>query len=138
MSVTFDLPGKPHGKARPRFSRATGRTYTPEATREAEGFIRHQAAQAMAGHEVMRGAVSARVEVGVEPPTKFSKKMRAAALAGEVFPTVAPDGDNILKAIFDACNGVVYLDDKQVVEISFRKRYSDKDCTKVTFGDISP
>lgn len=137
MSVTFDLPGKPHGKARPRFSRITGRTYTPEATREAEGFIRHQAAQAMAGREVMRGAVSACVEVEVEPPVSFSKKKRKAALDGEVFPTVAPDGDNIMKAIFDACNGVVYLDDKQVVEIRFRKRYSDKDCTRVTFGGVS-
>lgn len=136
MIISFDLPGPPHGKGRPRITRQ-GRAYTPEATRQAEGFIRHQAAQAMAGVEVLRGAVSARVEIEVEPPASFSKKKRAAALSGEVFPTVKPDADNVLKAIFDACNGVVYLDDKQIVKLSMYKRYGERDVTTVSFEGLS-
>lgn len=132
MIITFDLPGKPHGKGRPRITR-TGRAYTPEATREAEGYIRHQAAQAMTDIEVLRGAVQAWVEIEIEPPASFSKKRRTAALAGEVFPTVKPDADNVIKAIFDACNGVVYLDDKQVVKLSMMKRYGERDITTVSF-----
>lgn len=133
MIITFDLPGKPHGKGRPRAT-STGRMYTPQATRDAEGFIRHQAAQAMTGQAVLRGAVQAWVEIEVEPPASFSKKKRVAALAGEVFPTVAPDLDNIAKAILDACNGVVYLDDKQVVSLNVMKRYGERDITTVSFG----
>lgn len=132
MIISFDLPGKPHGKGRPRITR-TGRAYTPQATREAEGYIRHQAAQAMTDQDVLRGAVQAWVEIEVEPPASFSKKKRAAALAGEVFPMVAPDLDNIAKSILDACNGVVYLDDKQVVKLSVIKSYSERDVTTVSF-----
>ena len=135
MIITFDLPGKPHAKARPRVTR-TGRAYTPEATRQAEGFIRHQAAQAMTDTEVLRGAVQAWVEIEVEPPISFSKKKRAAALAGEVFPMSGGDIDNIAKAIFDACNGVVYLDDKQVVKLSMMKRYGERDITTVSFQSM--
>jgi Holliday junction resolvase RusA-like endonuclease len=133
LIITFDLPGPPHGKGRPRFVRATGRTYTPDATKEAEGFIRHQAAQAMTGQEVLRGAVQAWVEVEIEPPQKTSKKMRKSMMDGEVFPTKKPDMDNVIKAIFDACNGVVYLDDKQVVKLSMMKRYGERDITTVSF-----
>jgi Holliday junction resolvase RusA-like endonuclease len=137
LIITFDLPGKPHGKGRPRAT-STGRMYTPQATRDAEGFIRHQAAQAMTGQEVLRGAVQGWVEIEVEPPVSFSKKKRAAALAGEVFPTIAPDVDNIAKAIFDACNGVVYVDDKQVVQLSMMKRYGERDVTTVSFANMEP
>lgn len=132
MIISFDLPGKPHGKGRPRITR-TGRAYTPKATREAEGYIRHQAAQAMTGQEVLRGAVQAWVEVEIEPPQKTSKKLRKSMMDGEVFPTKKPDADNVLKAILDACNGVVYLDDKQVVKLSMMKRYGERDITTVSF-----
>jgi len=135
LIISFNLPGKPHGKGRPRITR-TGRAYTPEATREAEGFIRHQAAQAMDGVEVLRGAVQAWVEVEIEPPQNTSKKLRKSMMDGEVFPTKKPDMDNVIKAIFDACNGVVYLDDKQVVKLSMMKRYGERDITTVSFQSM--
>jgi Holliday junction resolvase RusA-like endonuclease len=137
LIITFNLPGKPHGKGRPRAT-STGRMYTPQATRDAEGFIRHQAAQAMGRTQIMRGAVSARVEIEVEPPQRTSKKLRKMMLDGEVFPTATPDVDNIAKAIFDACNGVVYLDDKQVVKLSMMKRYGERDVTTVSFEELAP
>jgi Holliday junction resolvase RusA-like endonuclease len=90
----------------------------------------------MTDTEVLRGAVQVWIEIEVEPPTKFSKRMRASALAGEVFPTVKPDADNVLKAILDACNGVVYLDDKQVVKLSMMKRYGERDITTVSFQSM--
>ncbi|RMV69966.1 Holliday junction resolvase [Pseudomonas caricapapayae] len=54
----------------------------------------------------------------------WSKKKTAQALAGEVMPTKKPDADNVLKAICDGINGIVFKDDVQVVNVSLSKRFS--------------
>ena len=46
-------------------------------------------------------------------------------LCEEIRPTKKPDGDNILKAVADALNGVCYKDDKNIVKMSIEKFYSD-------------
>ena len=46
------------------------------------------------------------------------------------------DVDNYLKAILDSLNEVVYVDDRQIVEISARKIYSSKPCIKCKFKII--
>ncbi len=38
-------------------------------------------------------------------------------------PTTKPDGDNILKVVLDALNGLAYDDDKQVVKMGIIKVY---------------
>lgn len=40
-------------------------------------------------------------------------------------PTSRSDIDNMIKAILDSCNGIVFEDDSQVVEIHCRKLQSD-------------
>ena len=57
-------------------------------------------------------------------PQSWSQKKQRMALAGEIFPTTKPDADNIVKAIGDACNGVVWRDDVQAVDGAWRKRYA--------------
>ena len=56
-------------------------------------------------------------------PASYSKKAREACLSGETRPTKKPDVDNILKAFLDAMNGIVYLDDCQVVDLHVKKVY---------------
>ena len=58
-------------------------------------------------------------------PKSASKKKRMAMLSEEIRPTKKPDGDNILKAVADALNGVCYKDDKSIVKMSIEKFYSD-------------
>jgi Holliday junction resolvase RusA-like endonuclease len=41
------------------------------------------------------------------------------------YPTVAPDADKLLRLVGDALTGVAYNDDKQIVEATVRKLYSD-------------
>ena len=41
-----------------------------------------------------------------------------------MFPKVKPDLDNVVKAVLDALNGVVYRDDAQVVNLVATKRYA--------------
>ncbi|MNP83694.1 Endodeoxyribonuclease RusA [compost metagenome] len=55
----------------------------------------------------------------------MSKKRKAMAIAGELFPTKKPDMDNVIKAIYDGLNGVVWKDDVQVVDAFVRKRYGE-------------
>ena len=65
------------------------------------------------------------------PPASWSKKKRAAALAGELYPTTKPDIDNIAKSVGDGANGVVWVDDKQIVDLRVRRRYAETPCLAV-------
>lgn len=58
-------------------------------------------------------------------PSSFPKWKRAAALAGDVYPTRRPDRGNILKLVEDAMEGVFYRDDAQIVRGEVRKAYGD-------------
>jgi Holliday junction resolvase RusA-like endonuclease len=126
LSVTFVVPGQPQGKGRPRVGKigAHARMFTPAKTVAYEGLIAHEARVAMAGGPLMAGACACRVAIDCQVPASWSGKKQRMALAGEVFPTTKPDADNVLKAIFDGCNGVVFKDDVQVIDVNVRKRYS--------------
>lgn len=52
-------------------------------------------------------------------------------MAGELRPMKKPDTDNVLKAVCDGCNGVVWRDDVQNTDGYYRRRYSETPCVKV-------
>lgn len=53
------------------------------------------------------------------------KKLLTAKLANKLIPyTRKPDIDNFIKSTLDALNGIVWVDDSQVIEISARKFYA--------------
>ena len=69
-------------------------------------------------------------------PKSWSKKKKK--LKNGQYCDNSADLDNYLKAILDSLNKVVYIDDRQIVEISARKIYSDQPCIKfkmITIGD---
>jgi len=39
--------------------------------------------------------------------------------------TITRDIDNLAKLVLDSLNGIGYLDDRQVVDLRLRKKYSD-------------
>lgn len=124
-AVEFVVPGVPVGKGRPRFARRGNfvRTYTPEKTASYENLVKLAAAEAMRGRALFDGAVAVEILLLVTPPASWPQKKRRDALAGVIFPTSKPDADNVIKGIFDACNDIVWRDDKQVVELLVKKRY---------------
>jgi Holliday junction resolvase RusA-like endonuclease len=67
----------------------------------------------------------------VTPPASWSQKKRHQALERLILPTSKPDIDNCIKGIFDAMNEIVWRDDKQVVDVSVYKRYSERARTDV-------
>lgn len=123
--IKIELAGPPRGKGRPRFVRETGRTYTPAKTASYEGALKF-AAQRVMGHRPPLDDALDVLFLAVFPiPASWSKKKRAAALAGEIRPATKPDADNILK-VSDALNEVVWRDDKQIVEATIQKFYGSR------------
>ena len=123
MQYTITIPGKPRGKGRPRFSRATGRTYTDDATAVYENLVK-TIWMTVVGKR-LDGELAVSIEAHYSIPTSKPKKMQAAMRDGSVRPTTKPDIDNVIKAVLDGLNGVAYADDAQVVELSASKCYSD-------------
>jgi Holliday junction resolvase RusA-like endonuclease len=126
-SISFTIPGAPVGKGRPKFARRGNfvTAYTPEKTASYENLVKLAAAEAMQGRAVIDGAVSVWIGLYVTPPASWSLKKQRNALDGAILPTSKPDLDNCIKGIFDACNDIVWKDDKQAVELSVMKRYSE-------------
>jgi Holliday junction resolvase RusA-like endonuclease len=124
--VSFLVPGEPQGKGRPRVSTIGGhaRMFTPAKTAAYEGLIATAGSAAMQARELLACPVMIEIRVLLSIPKSWSKKKQAAALAGEVMPTKKPDFDNVLKAICDGLNGVVWKDDVQVVDVFARKRFA--------------
>lgn len=125
--VQFLVPGEPVGKGRPRIGRVGGhaRMFTPQKTASYEGLIAMAGTEAMAGRTLLEGAVMVEMRIVLAIPESMSKKRKAQAIAGELFPTKKPDMDNVIKAIYDGLNGVVWKDDVQVVDAFVRKRYGE-------------
>ncbi|KUZ78284.1 RusA family crossover junction endodeoxyribonuclease [Burkholderia ubonensis] len=124
--IEFVVPGKPVAKGRPRFSRQGGhvRTHTPEKTERYENLVKMAARAAMRDAQPYEGPVRLIVNIGLPIPTSWSQKRQNAAAAGEIGATKKPDADNVVKALKDGMNGVVYADDGQVVDLWISKRYA--------------
>lgn len=126
----------PVGKGRPRFTRA-GHTYTPPATKDAEKEIAKKWKSERPYLFFEKGVPLILSVVAYFPiPPSWGKHKTRAAAEGELFPTKRPDGDNILKLVADALNGVAYEDDAQIVSMAVRKVYTGgAGCIKVSIGE---
>jgi Holliday junction resolvase RusA-like endonuclease len=140
--VHFTVPGQPQGKGRPRIGRVAGhaRMFTPEKTANYESMVALFAHQAMQGRPLLAGPVAVALELVQAIPASWSKVKRVRAENGEIFPTTKPDIDNTTKAIFDAINGVVWVDDVQVVSLTARKSYgaAPRVCVVVNPMEVQP
>ncbi len=122
--MEFIVEGEPQGKARPRFSRRSGTVYTPAKTAKYEKQIK--AAFLAAGGEMfpIDNYVSVMINAYFSIPKSYMKGKRLACKHNINRPAKKPDVDNILKAVLDALNGMAYKDDKQVIEVTCGKWYS--------------
>jgi Holliday junction resolvase RusA-like endonuclease len=84
----------------------------------------------------MQGPVQLALEVYLQIPASASKKQQALMASGHMLPTKKPDIDNILKAVKDAVNGVVWRDDSQVTDVRLLKRYSTQPRVQVLASEI--
>ena len=126
MQIHFQVEGEPKGKGRPRFTRAGKftRVYTDKQTLDYEALIKFFAAEAMGSTDPLETPVSVFLYIRHGVPQSYSKKRTEACLSGLEQPCKKPDIDNIAKTYLDGMNGVVFLDDTQVVDLNVKKVYS--------------
>lgn len=123
----FEVPGRPQGKARPRF--AHGHVYTPQATHEYERLIAACARKELRKEEARKNGYRRTGQKVLEVyayfpiPKSWPKWRREQAERGEIAPTCKPDADNIEKVVADALNGIAYGDDCKVPDMVARKRF---------------
>ena len=132
MIISFEVPGAAAGKARPRVTRSGQHTYTPDPG----GYVKRVTA---AGVQARNGSaewcitgepVSMRVVVTRGMPGSWSKRKRAG-IEGRWAPH-KPDTGNIALACCDALSGVLYEDDRQVVELYSSQRWGLGHNTEIT------
>ena len=131
--VMYTVYGEPVGKGRPRFAKRGNfvSTYTPLKTKTYEDEIRMMAKAAMGSSEPLETPVTVAIYIRVGIPASFSKQKRKDAIEGILKPTKKPDADNVLKCFLDAMNEIVYLDDKQVVNIHLTKVYAETPAVEI-------
>jgi len=126
LIIQFTVDGDPVPKGRPRFARRGKfvQTYTDAKTIDYETHVAMKARQAIGATEPLQGPLSVFLYLRYAIPPSYSKKRKEACLAGLEFPKRI-DIDNVYKSITDAMNGIVYLDDSQIVEAHIKKVYAE-------------
>ena len=137
MVAKFIIHGEPQGKGRPRFSRVSGRAYTPEKTASYENLVKIEYINQCKDCKFENGtelvmAITAYYGIPDSKPKKQKQLMRD----GVVRPTKKPDMDNIIKIIADSLNKIAYYDDSQIVEATIKKYYSDEPRVVVTISEL--
>ena len=112
--------------------------HTPAKTRDYEASVAAEAKRAMGFDTLIQGAIDLHVTILLPIPESESKKRKALMASNAILPTKKPDGDNVLKAIKDAINGIVWRDDSQVVDGHYSKRYSVTPGVRVIVQEIEP
>lgn len=139
--LDLTIPGPPTSKGRPRFSRASGRAFTPAKTRDAEETLTGRALALMLRHPdaaqwPSRTALHVTLVFVLPVPPSWPRWKRDAALEGRLRPVSKPDVDNLSKLAKDALNSVLWVDDSQVVGLTASKVYGEKPSTRVIVAEL--
>lgn len=124
--ITIRITGHPVPQGRPRAVAFAGhaRLYKPAKSRRWEQDARQEARIVMGDRKPFVGCLIVDLKSFIVPPMGWAAWKRDAALAGRIRPTSKPDVSNLLKAAEDALNGVVWLDDAQIVNAGASKHYA--------------
>ena len=119
--------GEPVPQGRPRFTK-TGHTYDPQRSRNYKQLVRFWVTQHLKkidGFKPYENALCVDLTFYLGIPTSWSKQKRIQAAQGVIRPIVRNgDIDNMVKAILDANNGLLWVDDCIITDLSARKRYT--------------
>jgi len=116
------VEGTIKGKARPRFY--NGRAVTEDGTVNYENWVR--ICYQEQDKRYLEGPIRANIFVYHKVPKSYSKNKLQAIRQGLEYPQKTPDVDNIAKIVLDSLNKIAYEDDKQVIELTVIKRFTEE------------
>ena len=123
--------GEPVPQGRPKFASFGGHVhaYDPAKSKNYKQLVRFWVTQYLKkldGFKPYENALCVDLTFYLGIPTSWSKQKRIQASQGVIRPTSKRLGDldNIVKAILDANNGLLWVDDCIITDLSARKRYT--------------
>ncbi len=141
LHIVIALDGPAVGKGRPRATVLNGHAtlYPDGKTVKYEAQLRLAAMQQMAGRQPTIQPVRVLVSVRIQIAPSSTKTELEAARLGHSHPIKRNSGDvdNYLK-ILDALNGIVWVDDAQIVEALVRKVYSEQPSLRIEIHTLEP
>lgn len=144
MKLKFEVAGEPVAQARPRVVRTkTGvRGIDPAKSKNYKAWVKFCALNAFKKLEtkrpkkLMEAPLKVKLLIYRSIPKSDSKKLKTQKQNNDVLPTVKPDIDNVFKAVTDALTGIIWQDDKQIVNAEIAKRYSSMPRVEVEIEEI--
>lgn len=121
--IVVSIPAEPIAQGRPRLSSRGGfaRAYDPPKSRSWKAFVADYATKAMkdAGiTELLEGPLLIRIRFGFPLPKSQHRKREPVPRQWHM---KRPDLDNLYKGVIDACEGVIYHRDSEIVKVVMDK-----------------
>jgi Holliday junction resolvase RusA-like endonuclease len=125
ISLRFDI--EPRAKQSYRTTK-TGISYQPKSVTNYAKAISLMARQQLgAGHDLLDGQIRVQIEFRFALPKSAPKHDRIEIDNGcLIHKTTKPDLDNLAKAVLDALNGIVWVDDARICSLILTKTYGKK------------
>lgn len=144
MKITFEVVGEPVAQARPRIVRTKSgiRGIDPAKSKNYKTWVKFCALNAFRKLEtkntkkLLKSPLKVKLLIYRSIPKSDNKKLKNKKQNNDVLPTVKPDIDNVFKAVTDALTGIIWQDDKQIVNAEIAKRYSDIPRVEVEIEEI--
>ena len=135
MEIHFVIEGRGQPQGRPRAVRMGSgvRMYDPPKSKAYKQMVAAKVRSYMKinGIRTITEPLAVHLNFYFTPPKSYSKKRIQAIEAKEELFTKHFDLDNLVKAVTDGMNGVMYKDDSQIIGLTAGKHYGKKDYVDV-------
>ena len=125
-AINLTFPITPKAKQSFRISKH-GHHKDPAVEKYQEAIKAMALAQTDPSDRNQSGMLFVSVEFVYSWPKTWAKGRLAKAQEGICYRIARPDVDNLCKGVFDALNGLIWINDSQIVSIHAWKRYGDSD-----------
>lgn len=137
MEIFFIVPGEPVPQGRPKFTtKPFMRAYDPPKSVAYKKLVAAHASKVKPS-TLLEGDLFVKIDVYKGSLKSFSQKKADLAEAKLLRPRTKPDADNYAKGPLDACKGIIWKDDGQVVDLSISKYYSKEPRIEISICEIS-